>query len=263
VIEPKYQSDKVTLYLGDCLEILPQLEPGSVDAILTDIPYGTTACAWDEIIPFDPMWIEVKRLLKQRGVFVTTASQPFTSKLVMSNLEWFRVSWYWRKERGTNFQTTKYYPMKVIEECLVFSKNGFTYNPQKTPTKRYRHIMPIPKDNHSQHMSSSGIDNNGKRIYREYSELLPENILTFTRDGMSKENSLHPTQKPTSLYSYFIRTYTNADNLVLDFTMGSGTTGVACMQTGRKFIGIEIDPNYYAIAEKRIRAAEAQLLLGI
>jgi site-specific DNA-methyltransferase (adenine-specific) len=244
----------VTLYLGDCLSILPTIEAGSIDAILTDLPYGTTACKWDEIIPFAPMWEQVKRVLKPRGAFVTTASQPFTTKLIASNIEWFKYEWIWNKKMVTNIGAAKFQPLRCHENILIFSRNGHIYNPQKTG----RAGKPFGKlsGTNSIITGSMGIDYQTGVGY-------PKTVLEIPRPNNLSGGGQHPTQKPVALYEYLIRTYTNEGDTVLDFTMGSGTTGVACVQTGRNFIGIEIDPTYFAIAQKRIADAEAQMVMNL
>jgi site-specific DNA-methyltransferase (adenine-specific) len=239
---------------GDCLEILPTLIDKSVDAIITDLPYGTTACSWDVVIPFAPMWEQVKRLCK--GAFVTTASQPFTSVLIMSNLKWFRYEWVWEKDKATGHLDAKRRPMRKHENAVVFSANGHTYNPQITK-KPPENIRPISR--------RAASDN-----YRKYNETAPRGIpldmsypqsvlkVNTTNHG---ERGLHPTQKPVALYEYLIKTYTNPGDTVLDFCMGSGTTGVACAKTGRNFIGIEKERNYFDIAERRIDEAQMQTVM--
>jgi site-specific DNA-methyltransferase (adenine-specific) len=240
----------VRLYLGDCLEIMQELEDGSVDAIITDIPYGTTACSWDEIIPFEPMWREVKRMLKPRGVFVTTASQPFTSKLVMSNPAMFKYEWIWEKEQGIGFANSNKMPLRSHENIVVFYKQLPTYNPQGLEISG-KNKNRTEKDV-GEYMGKNGVSNT--RYIQKYKNY-PKSVLKIHRN---KSNALHPTQKPVALYKYLIKTYTNEGDTVLDFTMGSGTTGVACVQTGRNFIGIEIEPKYFEIAEKRIAEAQSQ-----
>lgn len=249
------------LYTGNCLEILPTLEAGSVDAILTDLPYGTTACSWDTVIPFEPMWEQVKRVLRPRGVFVTTASQPFTSRLVMSNLEWFKYCLVWKKSMPFGFYHAKNQPLKGHEDICVFS-NGviahlgksdsrMTYNPQMLQGKPYRKYKRHNASDEHRLYRPSNIDhwiiNDGQRY--------PTTVIEI---GNGNNNSLHPTQKPVALYEYLIRTYTNEGDTVLDICMGSGTTGVACMNTGRRFIGIELDEGYAEIARKRIEHAASQ-----
>lgn len=246
------------LYLGDCLDILPTLNDGSVDAIIGDIPYGTTACAWDEVIPLEPMWEQVKHVLKDGGVFVTTASQPFTSKLVMSNAEWFKYSWVWEKSHSSNFLVAKYQPLKRHEDICVFSENGHLYNPQVTKG--------TIKNNRSGYVESerprSSFMGSPKNLSIVKSNTYqPTSVLYFSSGR--RADSLHPTQKPLSLYEYLILTYSNKHDVVLDFAMGSGTTGEACAITERNFIGIEIESEYFSIADKRIRDAQMQLILEI
>lgn len=249
----------VTLYQGDCLEILKTLPAGSVDAIITDLPYGTTACSWDEVIPFAPMWEQVKRLLKPRGAFVTTASQPFTSKLVMSNAEWFKYALVWRKSSGAGHLNAKNAPIKMHEDIAVFSDGAtanrsirnMTYNPQGLQVVNRTRIQP-PQSN-----DVIGTRPSRSRGYIQEWGNYPVTVLSFPNDW----DTHHPTQKPVALYDYLIRTYTNAGDTVLDFTMGSGTTGVAAVKTGRNFIGMEIDPTYFAIAQRRIEEAQMQLPL--
>jgi DNA modification methylase len=242
----------VDLRLGDCLEILPTLADKSVDAIITDLPYGTTACSWDVVIPFAPMWEQVKRLCK--GAFVTTASQPFTSLLITSNLDWFKYEWVWQKSGANNFIACNREPMKVHENVVVFGEKYPPYNPQMTAGKPYTitaHSIPLVKG------KTSGADpkpmqtvNTGTRY--------PRTVVNYPLDKKD-----HPTQKPVALYEYLIQTYTNAGDTVLDFTMGSGTTGVACVKLGRNFIGIEKEPKYYEIAERRIKEAQQQMVMEL
>jgi site-specific DNA-methyltransferase (adenine-specific) len=253
MMEPTVHTDKYDLYLADCLDVMQDMEAGSMDAILTDIPYGTTACAWDIIIPFDKMWEGVKRVLKPRGVFVTTASQPFTSKLVMSNLEWFKYEWIWNKKRGSGSILAKVMPIKFHENIIVFSAGGHDYYPQM-------------RTGVSQSKASGGKSS----VYREKIPVVrvtnnlyyPRSILDFT-GCHNMTGKVHPTQKPESLYAYLTKTYTNPGDTILDICAGSGTTGVACMQLGRRFIGVEIDPGYFEIARKRIEQAAKQMILPI
>lgn len=252
------------LLQGDCLEILPTLAAQSVDAIITDLPYGTTACKWDEVIPFAPMWEQVKRVLKPRGAFVTTASQPFTSRLINSNLEWFKHEWVWLKTRGSGFINCKNRPIAIHENICVFSPGTtancsprqITYNPQGLIYAPY----------HKKRLKPMTAKADGFLGYR------PSHVSEYDVEFINYPNSVieignpndandHPTQKPVALYEYLIRTYTNEGDTVLDFTMGSGTTGVAAINTGRHFIGIELDANYFAIAQRRIEDAQAQPLL--
>jgi len=239
--------DDMTLYNGDCLEIMPMLEAGSVDAIITDLPYGTTACTWDVVIPFEPMWKEVKRVLKPNGAFITTASQPFTSALIMSNPKWFRYEWIWEKVTGSGL-LAKFRPVINHENIPVFSKGKHNYFP--ILTKRERPItQKMRKKSEAYKYQNYGDE-------RIYTHINPKSIITFqNRNGGGK---LHPTQKPVALYEYLIRTYTNEGDTVLDCVMGSGTTLVACANTGRRGIGIEIDAGYFEIAKRRISEALAQ-----
>lgn len=237
------------LFLGDCLDILPTLPDRSVDAIITDLPYGTTACKWDVIIPLEPMWEQVKRVLKKNGVFITTTSQPFTSILVASNMKWFKYEWIWKKSRGGNNLTAKYMPIKLHENVLVFSEGKTIYHPQMTGGKPYKKFLDhIGKENNHK-FGIKGVDttNLGTRF--------PISVQDIKQDW-SRQQQIHPTQKPVALYEYLIRTYTNAGDTVLDFCMGSGTTGVACVKTRRNFIGIEKEPKYYEIARKRVEESQ-------
>ena len=246
---------------GDCLEVMPTLPAGSVDAIITDIPYGTTACSWDSVIPFEPMWAAIKHVLKPRGVFVTTASQPFTSALVMSNPGWFKYELVWKKPNGFGFLHARNMPLAAHENVCVFSngviahagksENRMTFNPQKTPGKPYTKAK-----------YHNGADSH--RLYRpsnhdfvgQYDgERFPHSVVEFSKIN---KTSIHPTQKPVALYEYLIRTYTNEGELVLDMCAGSGTTGVAAINTGRRVICIEQREDYADIARARIAKAAEQ-----
>jgi site-specific DNA-methyltransferase (adenine-specific) len=247
----KVVTDQYTLYLGDCLEVMPMLEERSVDAIITDIPYGTTACSWDIVIPFDPMWAGIKHVLKPRGVFVTTASQPFTSKLVMSNLGWFKYEWIWNKRSATGFLNAKKRPMVQHENILVFCDGVGLYKP-------------ILRDNVTKRMGRASDSNSSLYGFfdankRKFEVGYPLSILDIWKpNNLVDDSQLHPTQKPEALYRYLAETYTNQGDTIADITMGSGTTGVACMQLGRRFIGIEIDLQYFEMARKRIEQAARQ-----
>jgi site-specific DNA-methyltransferase (adenine-specific) len=235
---------------AEALAFMATLEPQSVDAIITDLPYGTTSCKWDTIIPFAPMWAAVKRVLKPRGAFVTTASQPFTSALVMSNAAWFRYRWVWEKNIGTRFLDAKHRPLLYHEDIPVFSVNGHTYNPQMTKVN-HRFVTRSGHASQYQEYQAVNTSNNGVNY--------PRSILSIAR----ADDTDHPTQKPVALYAYLIRTYTNEGETVLDFCMGSGTTGVACAETGRDFIGCDTDAGYVEIARRRIEAAQMQLRLDV
>jgi DNA modification methylase len=237
------------LYKGDCLEIMPTLEAGSVDAIITDLPYGTTQCDWDSVVPLDEMWKQVKRVLKANGVFVTTASQPFTSVLVCSNLEWFKYEWIWDKRSPTGFLNVKKMPMQQHNNIVVFSESLQSYNPQYGKAGK---PFGKGKDRSTDSYGSFGDDIKSNVGY-------PKTIISYPRpNNLTEGDNFHPTQKPIALYKYLISTYTNEGETVLDITMGSGTTGVSALQLARRFIGIERDPKYFSIAEKRISQAAQQ-----
>ena len=240
------------LLLGDCLEKMKEITDGSVDMVMCDLPYGTTQNKWDSVIPLEPLWREYRRVCKPRAAIVLTASQPFTSALVMSNLTAFKYDWCWRKPKGTGHLNAKKQPMRDKEDVLVFYREQCTYNPQFTAGTPYKDKA--GKD-HSASTSMTGSygaytnyreDNDGKRY--------PKQVIEF---GVVERGTQHPTQKPVALMEYLIRTYTNEGQTVLDNAMGSGTTGVACANTGRRFIGIERDETYFAIAKKRIADALA------
>ncbi len=244
----------IQLIHADCLDVdWPQ-----VDAIITDVPYGTTACKWDVIIPFDKMWAKIKGALKPRGAFVTTASQPFTSALVMSNPKWFKCEWIWEKTMPNNFCQAKYNPMRYHENVLIFSNSKTTYNPimeerSEIGKERLKNSGKVldGSNNTSNFMSFK----RGQGIYREYdkTKVFPKSVQKIGSVPNCNGTKLHPTQKPVALYEYLIKTYTNEGDTVLDFCMGSGTTGMACNNTGRNFIGIEKDDKYFEIAEARIQ----------
>jgi DNA modification methylase len=252
---------------GDCLQEMLTIPDKTVDLILTDLPYGTTACKWDTIIPFEPLWAQYKRIIKGHGAIVLTASQPFTSILTCSNLPMYRYDWYWQKDKGSNFLFGNKMPLKNVETISVFYKAQPTYNPQKTLN---------PKGTSKRHLSfNTGIGNSDKakeimpnmpdrpKVGKNYEPdmLLPKQLIYFAREQRGK---LHPTQKPVALMEYLIRTYTNEGDLVVDSCMGSGTTGVACVNTKREFIGIEKDTCIFDGAAKRIGIAtheRLQLLL--
>lgn len=238
------------LYHGDCLDIIPTLPAGSVDAIITDLPYGTTACKWDTIIPFPDLWRVVKHVLKPRGAFVTTASQPFTSALIMSNPSWFKCEWIWDKEIPGNPMLAKVQPLKTHENIVVFCEGSPTYNPQMMKSKRR-----VTQTAKSKMWNLPA----GVEVIRE--AYFPRTIIEFS--NADKTGVEHQTQKPLALYEYLIRTYTNEGETVLDLCMGSGTTGIAALNTGRDFIGVEKDAHYFEIAEGRIMQAEKERQLWL
>ena len=231
-----------TLHNGDCLEIMPTLEAGSVDAIITDLPYGTTACKWDTIIPFEPMWKEVKRVLKQNGAFITTASQPFTSALIMSNPSWFKYEWIWDKEIPGNPMLAKVQPLKTHENIVVFCEGSPTYNPQMMKSKRR-----VTQTAKSKMWNLPA----GVEVVRE--AYFPRTIIEFS--NADKTGVEHQTQKPLALYEYIIRTYTNEGETILDIAMGSGVTIEAAIKTGRVSIGIEKEKEFFDMAERKAQLA--------
>lgn len=236
-----------TLYQGDCLDILPTIEAGSVDAIIADPPYGTTACKWDSVIPFEPMWAGITRVLKPRGACVLFGSQPFTSALVMSNVKWFKYGLVWEKERPSNIALANIQCMRWHEDVLIFGAGRTTYNPQyeQRLLENKRNNSPRTGPPSQVYGSLKVIAGDGMRDNRHPSSIIKCNV----------QRGLHPTQKPLALLEYLVKTYTNEGETVLDFTMGSGTTGHACGNLGRRFIGIEKDAGYFAIAEERIATA--------
>ena len=244
------------LMLGDCLERMKEIPAGSVDLVLTDPPYGTTACKWDAVIPFEPMWREVRRVLKPNGAVVFTASQPFTSALVMSNTDWFKYCLVWEKTRATGHVHAKNKPMKKHEDVLVFSSGTTVHASQSTTRMTYTPQGMIRKDVPTVRKAGGASNSvmsarpSHKDVLQEFTNF-PDSIVKVASEGAT----VHPTQKPVALMEYLIRTYTNPGETVLDFTMGSGTTGVACVNTGRQFIGIERDEGYFKIAQDRINNA--------
>ena len=249
------------LYKGDCLEIMKEIADGSVDAIITDPPYGTTACMWDSVIDFDLMWEQLNRIIKHNGAIVLFGSEPFSSALRMSNIKNYRYDWIWEKNKCNGFTMVNYRPLKNIEIISVFCKSPATYvknkqsiiyNPQGIK-KTNKKIINKKRRNLTTLTGGKWKNENHLQTKTNY----PKTILKFNNEYKTK----HPTQKPVALMEYLIKTYTNENELVLDFTMGSGSTGVACENTKRNFIGIEQDENYFKIAEKRIKEHQQQTKL--
>lgn len=244
------------LMKGDCLELMKQIPDGSVDMILCDLPYGTTACPWDSVIPFASLWSEYRRIISSNGAIVLTASQPFSSALTMSAIDLFKYSLVWEKSRATGHVHAKNKPMKKHEDVLVFSpgttvhasqsSSRMTYNPQGLMRKD---IPTIRKNGGSSDAVMSARPSH-KDCIQEFTGY-PVSVLVFS----SESKTVHPTQKPVALMEYLIRTYTNEGMTVLDNCMGSGTTGAACASTGRNFIGIEMDEKYFEIAKNRVESA--------
>jgi DNA modification methylase len=244
------------LYNGPCLDVMEQLDSHSIDLILCDLPYGTTKCKWDIVIPFEPLWAAYKRLIKPGGAILLFGVEPFTSRLIVSNLQMFRYTFVWNKRKAANFLFGNKQPLKITEDIAVFYKHQPTYNPQKTINPRgpehsgrkgigntiHEHLPNCPKSSQP-----------GKSY--EADKLLPTNILEYSKPT----KPIHPTQKPVELLKYLINTYTDKGAVVLDNCMGSGSTGVACVETGRNFIGIDSDLDYCRIARKRIKDAQSRL----
>lgn len=232
------------LYNGDCLNVMQDIKENSIDFILCDLPYGVTDCEWDEIIPFAKLWEQYKRVIKPNGAIALFSIQPFTTKVIQSNLKDFRYCWYWKKNNKTGAPFAKVQPMRCIEDICIFYKYKPTYNPQG--------IKKLDNPIIKRKRASGGVYQafRGDVKPQQYTNY-PINLIEF--NGVNSKERQHPTQKPVSLLEYLVKTYTNEGETVLDNCMGSGSTGVACMNTGRKFIGIEKNAEYYEISQKRIK----------
>lgn len=240
-------STNVSIANGDCLELMSHIKDLSVDLILCDLPYGTTACKWDSIIPFELLWSYYERVIKPNGAIVLTATQPFTSALIMSNPKLFKYEWIWQKTHPKGHLNAKKQPMRAHESILVFYKSPCTYNPQKTTG----HSRKVAKTSYvKEHTGDSVYGREVRNTNYDSTERYPITVQVFPNADLT--NVLHPTQKPVDLMEYLIKTYTNEGDIVLDNCMGSGTTGVACVNTSRRFIGIEKDEKYFHIAKERI-----------
>lgn len=225
--------------------MMKDIQSGSIDMILCDLPYGTTNCGWDTIIPFDPLWEQYKRVVKTNGAIVLFSAQPFTTKLIYSNLRDFKYCWYWKKNNATGGIFCKYQPMRCIEDICVFYRKMPAYNPQGLKMLAEVKISQPKGNNVYKRKKNPSI-----QTHTGY----PKHLLEFNNEAIGK-NRLHPTQKPVALLEYLVKTYTNPGDIVLDNCMGSGSTGVACVNTGRRFVGIELDNRYFEIAKQRIDAA--------
>lgn len=233
------------LYLGDCLDIMPRLERGGVDAIIADLPYGTTECRWDSRLPLDMVWGDYRQLLSSdRSPVALFAQQPFSSQLVMSNPGWYRHAWVWEKDSGAGFLRCRKAPLRAHEDILVFGARAVRYNPQMTRGAAH----PVGRPSTARTGAWGNVKGCPTGVSNEY---YPRTVLKYPLPG----KHVHPTQKPVALLEYLIRTYSDPGQVVLDNTMGSGTTGVAAVQAGRRFIGIEREPEYFEIACQRIAAA--------
>jgi DNA modification methylase len=244
------------LYNGDCLEVMKSIPNKSIDAIITDPPYGITACKWDSVIPFEPMWTQLNRIIKDNGAIVLFGSEPFSSALRMSNIQNYKYDWTWNKIKASNHLNSRKQPLRCIEDILVFYKKQPTYNPQlrdrdkkniRDTKKKYRKL-----NNKTYGKTEDNFMFNSGRVI-PLEKGYPLDLITISQIGSFGNKRKHPTQKPVKLMEYLIKTYTNEFETVLDFTMGSGTTGVACCNTNRDFIGIELDKHYFKIAEERIK----------
>ena len=252
-------TDKINqVWQGDCLELIPLIADKSIDMILCDLPYGTTACKWDTIIPFEPLWKEYKRIIKDNGAIVLTASQPFTSALVMSNPDMFKYPIYWIKDKPSNFLMGKKQPLRYVEECLIFSKGIPLYNPQMQPREE--------KDKRKNKLTSSLLKNENIGINEKtdkYQDRLKSGMNDFIyprnyQKFNNRTDGLHPTQKPVALFEYLIKTYTNEGDLVLNNCAGSFTTAITCNNLKRKWICMEKEEEYCEIGKKRL--AQQKLL---
>ena len=240
--------NKIDLMQGDCLELMKDIPDGSVDMVLADLPYQVTASKWDIVIPFDLMWERYKRVIKDDGAIVLFGTEPFSSFLRMSNIENYKYDWVWNKRKGGNIFNLKSQPYKIHENIMVFNSTKKSYYP----------IMESQKERTGRVYSKT--DNFRTPDYedeRKYNKKYPKSILDFS--NASQKGKVHPTQKPVPLFEYLIKTYTNEGETVLDNVMGSGTTGVACINTGRNFIGMELEQKYFNIATQRIAEAQAHL----
>lgn len=238
---------KYDLYKGDCIEIMKNIESESVDLILCDLPYGTIDCNWDSIIPFDKLWEQYNRIIKKNGAIVLFSAQPFTTKLIFSNIKNYRYSWYWIKNRVTGFTFAKYQPMRKVEDINVFYKKKPIYIPQGLKKLEKPKVKKRKASKSEQIYKETTLLKEHKIEYTNY----PNNVLYFDKES----KTVHPTQKPHDLLAYLIKTYTKEGDLVLDNCMGGGNTGIACATTNRRFIGIELDNKYFEIAKERIEIA--------
>ena len=245
----------VDLRLGDCLELMKNIPDGSVDLVLTDPPYGTTACKWDSVIPFEPMWEQLNRIIKPNGAICLFGSEPFSFALRMSNIKGYKYDWVWDKKKAGNIFLAKYQPMKVHENVIVFGNGKTAYYPIMVERDKVK-----KSKNYGTGETMGGNRQKEEKVY-SYTHKNPISILEFS--NATQKGKVHPTQKPVPLLEYLIRTYTNEGETVLDFTMGSGSTGVACVNTNRNFIGIELDEGYFNIAKKRIEEAQEQIKIAI
>ena len=254
------------IYNEDCLEGMGRIPDGSVNCVICDLPYGTTACAWDSVIPFDKLWEQYKRIIKNTGAIVLFSQQPFTSALIMSNIDMYKYNWIWKKESGTNYLNSHHQPLKITEDICVFGMAATT----ESKKKKYMEYHPQMIKGCKPYVCKSGIQRkdtamvrvkcqaqNGGTVTVSDGSRFPINLLEFIRD----KEKIHPTQKPVALIQYLIRTYSNEGDTILDNCMGSGTTAIAAIREKRNFIGFELNKEYYNKACKRIKLEQAQLSL--
>lgn len=239
---------RIDLRKGDCLEIMKDIPDESIDMILCDLPYGTTACKWDTIIPFEPLWEQYNRIIKDNGAIVLFGSEPFSSKLRMSNLKNYKYDWVWNKKNSGTGLLAKYQPLKITENIMVFGKTKIKYYPIMTKVDKVTNRKKFATKNMGEHLGNAILKVKQDNGYR-----YPKNILEFYKDSKNQyQKKYHPTQKPVLLLEYLIKTYTNENDIVLDNCAGSMSTAIACLNTNRNFIGIELDENYFNIAKERI-----------
>lgn len=243
---------EIILKQGDCLELMKDIPNNSIDMILCDPPYGTTQCKWDSIIPLEPMWEEINRIIKNNGAILLFAGEPFASYLRMSNIKNYKYDWYWNKTTPTGFLNAKKQPMRNVENICVFYKKQPIYNPQMS----HGHERKVSTAYHKRNSKKTEDYNKHKLTTYDSTDRYPLQTLIFSTD--KQKEAYHPTQKPVALLEYFIKTYTNENEKILDFCMGSGSTGVACINTNRNFIGIELGKNYFNIAKERINNAQTE-----
>lgn len=237
-----YKGDRVWMMQGDCLERMKEIPSGSVDMVLADPPYGTTQCKWDSVIDLSAMWRELDRVCKPNAAIVMTAAQPFTTALIASNMDQFKYVWQWKKSNLTNFLNAKKQPLRCFEDVVVFCDGQSTYNPQMVETGNRKVSRRVGT-------KTSVYGKADKETFYDSSSRYPTQLIEIAN---RKDGKHHPTQKPVALMEYLIKTYTNEGETVLDFCMGSGTTGAACANTGRKFIGIEMDADFFQVALSRV-----------
>ena len=242
--------NQIQIKQGDCLELMKEIPDKSIDMILCDLPYGTTACKWDSVIPFEPLWEQYNRVIKDNGAIVLFGSEPFSTELRHSNLKMYKYDWVWNKKKAGNIFLAKYQPMKIHENIMVFGKGKVNYFPIMIPREKIK-----KSKNYGTGETMGGNRVKEDKVYT-YTKKNPISILEFS--NAVQKGKVHPTQKPVALLEYLIKTYTNEGDVVLDNCMGSGSTGVACINTNRNFIGYELDEHYFQIAKERLEQHECK-----